>query len=144
MIQPDNFKADPYGYVTNQISHMGAVGCLVFVYGVVLFVFLVAGEFPPKWAIILGAAVSYSLIEALQGWRGWDTIEDWLFVVFYGVTIPVMVFSEVEPGSDQFCGGLMDLMPWVLIMGAHLLIGSAARWHRARKLALSSVRADTK
>jgi hypothetical protein len=128
MIQPDNFRDDPYGHATNQIGHAFAVGCLGLVYGVVLACWYFGGEFPPKWSIIAGAAVFYAAFEWItQGWNGWDTVEDWVFVVIHGTAAPVMIFSEVEPGSTKFQGDLLVALPFVVLFLLHLAAGAFFR-----------------
>lgn len=128
MFDPDNFRNDPYGYVTNQIGHAFAVGFLRLTYGVVLACWYFAGEFPPKWSIILGAGVAYMAYELIdQGWNGWDTIEDWVFVVVHGVAAPVMIFSEIKPGSTKFEGDLLVALPFIVLFMAHIGYGA---WRR--------------
>jgi hypothetical protein len=131
IFRPDNFAGDPYGYATNQIGHAFMVGGVVFVYAVVMAVFWVAGEFPPKWAIVAGAAVAYAAYEFIaQGWRGADTIEDWWFVVVYGVAGPVASFTEMQPGSALAVFDMTAALPFIALLTVHLGIG--AFW-RSRK-----------
>lgn len=127
MIKPDNFKNDPYGYVTNQIGHT-VVGALFLVFFVVLASWFFMGEFPPKWSIIAGAAVGYAAFEMVtQGWRGWDTVEDWVFVVVHGTTGMVLTFSELAPGSTKFEGDLLVMLPFVALFLIHLFAGALFR-----------------
>jgi hypothetical protein len=131
LFRPDNFRADPYGHTTNQTSH-SMVGFLGFVYGFVLLVYLTWGEFPPKWAIIVCAAVAYTAFELWdQGWNGWDTVEDWIFVVVHGVAAPVMIFDEVTPGSPKFQGDLLVAAPFIVFFLCHLALGAWLRKRRA-------------
>ena len=128
MIKPDNFKGDPYGHVTNQISHAFAVGTIGLVYMVVLACWYFAGEFPPKWSIIVGAGIFYAGVEWFtQGWNGADTVEDWVFVVVHGTAAPVMIFIEVQPGSTKFEGDLLVMLPFVALFLIHLFAGALFR-----------------
>jgi hypothetical protein len=128
MITPDNYPKDPYGHTTNQIGHALAVGFLGFTYSVVLACWYFIGEFPPKWSIIVGAGVAYALFEwATQGWQGADTVEDWVFVVIHGTAAPVIIFSEVEPGSTAFRGDLLSALPFVALFLCHLGAGALFR-----------------
>ena len=132
MFEPDDFSNDPYGYWTNQVAHALQVGFLLLVYGVTLGWWYFAGEFPQKEWIIGGAAVGYGAYELIdQGWQGWDTVEDWVYVVVYGVAGPVTTFTEIEPGSTAFRGDLLLALPFVIAFTIHLCIGS---WMRARRV----------
>jgi hypothetical protein len=94
-------------------------------------VFWITGEFPPKWAIVVGAALAYAGYEiAFQGWRGGDTVEDWFFVVFYGVAGPVVSFTELRPGSSLAVFDIMAALPFIALLSVHLLFGA---WLRSRK-----------
>ena len=52
MINPSNFKNDPYGYITNQISHGGGVGM-----GMAIIV-------PFNWGVAAAVVTYWVLIEA--------------------------------------------------------------------------------
>jgi hypothetical protein len=128
LIAPDNFKGDPYGWATNQIGHAFAVGCLALVYVPAIVFFVVMGEFPPKWIVVASAAVTYLAFEiATQGWRRGDTIEDWWFVVVYGVSGTMASFTEVTPGNPVAAFDPMAALPYVALMGAHLAFGAWLR-----------------
>lgn len=128
LFTPDSFRRNPYGYVTNQIGHAFMVGGVIFVYAVVMGVYWIAGEFPPKWAIIAGAAIAYAAFEIVtQGWRGADTVEDWWFVVVYGVAGPVASFSELQPGSALAVFDMMAALPFIALLSLHLLAGALFR-----------------
>jgi hypothetical protein len=128
MFTPDDFKGDPYGHVTNQTSHSFLVGGILLAYLPVMGYFFIAGEFPEKWLIIAWAAVSYAAFELiLQGWRGFDTVEDWIFVVIHGTTGFVLTFSEIEPGSTKFHGDLAYAAPFIVLFLTHLAIGAWVR-----------------
>jgi hypothetical protein len=132
--KPDDFKNDPYGHWTNQVAHTMQVGLIAFVYGVTLIYWWIVGEFPTKFSIVAFAAVAYAAYELIdQGWRGWDTISDWIFVVVYGVAAPVYIFTEVAVGDTRFEGDLLTALPFVLIFTSHLFIGSLVRARRLRK-----------
>lgn len=131
MIQASAFKGDPYGWATNQIGHALAVGCLALVYVPALVFFAAMGEFPPKWIVVLSAAITYMAFELMsQGWRGADTIEDWVFVVVYGVAGTMASFTEIAPGNPVAAFDPMAAMPYVAFMATHLAFGA---WIRGRK-----------
>lgn len=134
ILDPDDFKADPYGHVTNQTSHSFLVGGILLAYLPVMAWFYIVGEFPVKWMIIAWAAVSYAAFELIvQGWRGWDTVEDWIFVVIHGTTGFVVTFSEIEPGSLKFQGDLAIAAPFIALFLFHLAAGAWFRkWFGAK------------
>lgn len=121
----DNFAGNWYGWLTNQISHIAlGVGIAVVVTGVC---YAAAGEFPVKWAAWICAAGIYAAAEAVRGWHGWDTVEDWIFVAAYGSGGAFMAFTELFPGSPILILRFTDL-PFLLgFMAAHLAVGSIVR-----------------
>lgn len=132
---PDDFRADPYGHWTNQTAHTMQVGLLGFVWAASAAYFWFAGQFPYKEHMILFALilyVSYELID--QGWHGWDTVNDTRFVVGWGVAAPLMVFSEVEPGSTKFEGDVFFAAPFIAAFIIDLAIGAWRRDRRRRTL----------
>ncbi len=71
---PDAFHGDPYGELTNQISHV-ALGHVLSVSLCIAYLWS-AGELPYRVYIIAIVGLIYAAIEMLQGWRGWDTVMD--------------------------------------------------------------------
>ena len=130
-IKPDDFYADGYGFTTNQTSHAVAIGFLGFVYTSTLFYFLLFGEFPYKTHIAAFSAIGYLVFELVtQGWKKWDTIEDWWFVNVYGVWGPLSTFSEVEVGSPKISADLFAPLPFIALLVVHLWAGSYVREKR--------------
>jgi len=127
MITPDNFRADPYGWLTNQLGHI-MLG-LIMVYAVCVAWWAVSGELPYRLHVGVGLAIFYiGVIELwIQGWRGGDTIEDSVFTLGYGAAAPLCVFQEVAPDAGQFTGRIADLTPFFYIAGIHLLLGVTTR-----------------
>lgn len=121
----DDFADDWYGWLTNQVSHV-SLGLLLAI-GVSGAALLTLGEFPAKWLAWLACAAVYAGLEAVRGWTGWDSLEDWVFVACYGAGGAFLLFTEVEPGLPILFidfGGL----PWVLALPAvHLALGAYLR-----------------
>lgn len=132
MIKPDNFEKDPYGYATNQISHALWVGKLLLLWLPCFVFYKVFGEYPHKEHIFIFAACVYSAIEYAQGWNGFDTIEDFVFSVVFGVGGPLYVYSEVEPGSPLFSGDINKVVPVVGAFCIWLALGAAWRWYNEK------------
>ena len=84
-----DFMGNPYGGLTNQISH-SAVAAFVFLYVCCVW-FMFAGEMPSRWAVVWGIVVVYfAAIEwRAQGWRGRDSLIDAGFVAITPLTIAV-------------------------------------------------------
>jgi hypothetical protein len=119
----DSFPNDWYGWLTNQVSHIFLGLFSVFVLSMAGFV--VMGEFPVKthmlaliFVLYLGAAEIW-----LQGWRGWDTIEDTVFVVVYGAAGPLSASAEIEAGNSAIIMDLEPLLPYFYVFVAHLIAG---------------------
>lgn len=128
MIAPSAFKGDPLGWLGNQTGHAFGVGALGMVYIPTMASFVLAGEFPPKWALVICAGIIYLAFELLsQGWRGADTVEDWIFVVGYGVFGSACAFSEVAPGNPVAAFDAMAAAPIVTVMAVHLAFGAWLR-----------------
>lgn len=114
----DDFADDWYGWLTNQISHIGLGIALSLAVSAIWF--FAAGEFPHKltaWALCL---VGYSATEVIRGWRWRDSLEDVAFVCAYGAGGALLLFSEVTPGSPLLIVSVSDILPTVAIASAHL------------------------
>lgn len=133
MFEPDDFKGRPYGFTTNQISHATLVGFLLIVHGSCLLWYAATGELPYKVVVAVFGAVSYATYEVVwQGWRGWDTVEDWWFVVVYGVFMPLLAFDEVTPGKPEVTLDLIASAPLLIVFYCHLALGALYRWVQQR------------
>lgn len=128
MLAPDNFRAQPYGYLTNQLGHIGLGVLLVFLASRGWFE--IAGEYPVKWHVWLSITAIYlGLVEWwAQGWRKWDTIEDAWFTCVYGAGAPLTAFREVAPGDPSVSVDLPGLDVFFLFAGAHLAVGVFVRF----------------
>jgi hypothetical protein len=126
ILEADDFPNDWYGWVTNQISHIGLGVFLVFV--VCLSSFGLIGEMPYKnavYALVLFGYLSFEM--GVQGWREWDTLEDTAFVTFYGAGGALAGFSEVTPGDAMLTVNPLGLMPFFAVAVLHLLAGALFR-----------------
>lgn len=130
-ILPDDFRFDGYGFTTNQFGHAAGVGFIGLVYFVTLIWYIIFDEFPPKEYIALFGGIAYFAFELYtQGWKSWDTIEDWWFVNVYGIWASLASFSELEAGSPVVVTNLYAPLPFIGLLAAHLLAGSYVRWRR--------------
>lgn len=127
VIRPDDFKTQPYAYLTNQLGHIGLGLFLVFL--VNRGAFEVFGEYPIRLHVWGATLVLYLVVVELmlQGWRGFDTVEDTIFTCFYGAGAPLWAFREIAPGVPAVEVHLEALDLFFLAAGAHLAIGSAYR-----------------
>lgn len=127
----DDFKFSPYGYITNQISHV-ALGCFSSFMLSILF-FMLHDEYPIKEKIIIFIFISYILKEIfLDKWVGFDTIEDILFVCFYGAGGSILSFSEVSPRNFSL---IFDPYWCAIVLPAvalHLCVGYFLRCKNAK------------
>lgn len=123
----DSFKADWYGYASNQLSHI----LLGFVYTCLfsLFSFVLISEFPHKGVILFFVFTSYVLYEYFsQGIKEpFDTIEDTIYFALYGGGSAVLLFTEVEAGSPKLEVSILSTTPILTIMAIHLLCGVVLR-----------------
>lgn len=128
----DSFPNDWYGWLTNQVSHVFLGIFAVFVVSMAGFAFW--GEFPVRTHMLLLIGVIYLLlIEVwLQGWRGWDTLEDTIFVVGYGAAGPLSAAAELEVGTTKIIMDLSPLLPYFYVCTAHLIAGSVWRMSKTK------------
>lgn len=129
LFTPDDFKYDWYGYLTNQISHVG-LG-MFFVWLVCALSFLAIGELPFKIAVFFAMSLLYFSFEMIvQGWRGLDTLEDMAFVVMYGSGGTLLAFSELNIGSTLLVFNMYAPLIIIGLFFCHLAIGCFVRWRR--------------
>ena len=125
--KPSRFYGDPEGWVANQTGHMRAG--LAWVFWACFGYFIIFEEFPVRWHIFIAIGITYLGFELIkQGWKGWDTIEDWWFVVLYGAGAPLAVFREFELGSGMFYGQIWEIVPFAIVSVLHLTLGIGVRW----------------
>ncbi len=123
MWRPDDFRVDPYGYLTNQISH-GYLG----MYSITFYcwsVFHLTGDYPSQDISGLMLIAVYFVIWEIgyQGWRGWDTMEDTYFV-----------YMGIFPWHFIDMSQIIDkLFVWEVLVAVSLTLGTVARIHNARK-----------
>ena len=116
---PDSYRGQPELWLANQTGHM-MLGIILVV--VLSFLHVLAfGEYPYKSTILAVVLVGYGVIGELnQGWRGWDTVEDTLFVVGYGAGSILWTFREVDGASGAFHGNIYDIWPFIVAVPLHL------------------------
>ena len=120
------YKDDWYGYATNQLSHF-AIGVATAAL-LSQFYFAVFGEFVEKAALWFVVAFGYMMFEITkQGWKGRDTLEDWMFFAVYGAGLPIFLFHEVAPGSPVLMINSQLIVPLFAVIFAHLLGGIVSR-----------------
>lgn len=126
LLEPDAFENDWYGWVTNQVSHIGLGVGLTFFISVVFF--LMFGEMPYKVSVLSLIAAGYIAYElGVQGWQGADTVEDSVFVVGYGSSGALAAFSEMSIGSSLLSVDLIALLPFFVVAVCHVAAGALFR-----------------
>lgn len=125
------FPRDWYAYATNQISHVG-IGIL-WVWIVCLVSFAVVGDLPYRSEIFVGVALIYLAKElVIDRWSGFDTVEDFLFLVVYGAGGTLVSFRQIDALSSDVVFNIHSALPFLFTCGLHLLAGSYFRWKAAR------------
>lgn len=131
IFKPDDFRDDWYGYLTNQFSHLWTGVGIAWLTSVA--VYLVANEMPLRTSLFALILMGYLIYEfRRQGWQGWDTIEDAMFVVAYGAGGAVAAFEEVTPGEPLLQVHILKPLPFAAAAALHLSIGCAVRVWRKR------------
>jgi hypothetical protein len=88
--RPSSFPNDPYGYLCNQLGH-GVLGCMLTT-ALAWAALHLTGWWPPQWIVVVAVVFSYAIVweYGIQGWLGWDSFEDTLFV-FYGASMYLFI-----------------------------------------------------
>lgn len=124
--ESDGFWRDPYGWLTNQLGHLALGVGLAWLVSV--GVFLIFGELPYRiaaWALIVLGYLAFEL--TAQGWRGWDTIEDTIFVGFWGAGGALYLCRETTPMTSLVTFDLIEAAPFIAGLALHLRIGTRDR-----------------
>lgn len=119
---PSNYSRDWYGYATNQMAHtsLGVFFVAVICYGA----FKVDGEIPYKIQVFFVIGFVYAAKEIfLDKWNGFDTIEDFMFVVVYGTGGTLYSFTEKQAGISMVVFDLEKSAPFFATCCVHLLVG---------------------
>ncbi len=115
--EPSAFKDDPLNWAYSQIGH-GYLGCAMtsFVTFAVLFL---TGEYPDAMIIALSVTAAYFLWWELdlQGWNGWDSVED---AIFFGLGASLFIVIDMSEVIGR-------LTVWFAITGGAVLLGVARR-----------------
>lgn len=86
------------------------------------------GELPYKFQIFTTLAGMYFLYELFfQGWKGIDTIEDWVFFSIYGVMGTILSFNEFDIGSNLVTISITAPTTIFIVLTIHLFIGCLLR-----------------
>lgn len=123
MFKPDDYRTDPYGFLTNQISH-GYVGMFAMAFYCWAVLHL-TGEYPDQTiaGITLIAVYFVGWEVAAQGWRGADTIEDTYFV-----SLGVVPWFAIDMSQ------IIDrLFVWAVLVMVSLALGVTVRVRNAGK-----------
>ena len=126
ILSADSFTNDWYGWLTNQVSHI-ALGIL-FAIIISMGSFLIIGELPHRHDVMYLTAFVYAAFEVVgQGWRGFDTLEDFAFVVLYGAGGGLASSAEIIPGEPLIVLDLMTMLSFIIVACCHLLFGVVFR-----------------
>ena len=119
-----NFKGDWYGWLTNQVSHASLGVFLTWIACVICYIFI--GDLPYKFNVFTALAFAYIVWElVIQEWAGWDSVEDFLFVIVYGVGGTLLAFSQIVGPTVIF--NVFGAMPIFSIFVVHLILGVCYR-----------------
>lgn len=127
---PSGYDGDWYAYATNQIAHtsIGVFFVALISYGA----FMVDGEIPYKMHVFFVIAFIYASKEIfLDKWNGFDTVEDFMFVVIYGTGGTLYSFTEKQAGISEIVFDLEKSAPFFAVCCTHLVIGVLYRAKRA-------------
>ena len=108
---PSDFKGDPYSALLNQWGHY-AMGAGVFIF-TCCACYVVLGQMPSRPLVAWSLIGFYVLVIEwrIQGWRGWDSVEDALFVAMGILTVSTTVHEVGSNGwvstIDLHVGNLM-------------------------------------
>lgn len=126
----DGFPRDWYGYLTNQVSHVG-LGIFA-AWAACLVAFVISSDLPYRWQVFAGISAVYAAKELIiDRWQGADTVEDFLFVVVYGAGGTLASFRQIDDFSSDVAFNIYSTVPFLVACGLHLAGGSFIRWKAA-------------
>lgn len=126
------FDRDWYGYLTNQASHT-MLG-LFAVWLACTVSFWISEDLPYRTQLFVGLAAIYATKEVVvDRWQGFDTVEDFTFVIIYGVGGTLSAFKQMNNFSADVVFNMHASLPFMVAFVAHLTLGSVYRWRKARK-----------
>ena len=129
-ITPENFKADWYGWVTNQAGHV-LLGIFAAVAVAVLW-WYAFDEYPYRKALALALVLVFVASELAQGWKGGDAVEDILFRT-YGVAFPLATLQESQRFSVELTPDLFAMLTIMGLVAFHMAVGVGIRVWQACK-----------
>lgn len=122
MFSPEQFKNDWYGYITNQMAHIGFGVAMVV--GLMIFHQQITGEFFNRLYAFLVILIGYTCFEVCQNGKFRDIIEDIFFVVGIG-TGSALVFKWQY--NTYVCGHVNYLLIFFFAAGIFLTYGVVKR-----------------
>lgn len=129
---PSNFRADWYGWATNQFSH-AAIGCGSSAFAAMAWLHF-WGEYPYQSTLFWMVVGFFALTELSQRpFKFWDSMEDLMFYG-YGAAIACYGFRERErfdPGLDPDFGMMLTVFGFFAL---HQTIGIVIRKIQERRL----------
>jgi hypothetical protein len=129
LTEPSAFLDDWYGWLTNQAGHI-LLGVFI-AFFMCVAAFFVMGELPYRIEVFAACLLGYAAFELFtQGWQGYDTLEDTVFVVAYGCGAPLSAFHEISAGSADVSVDLRALVAFFIMAAIHLAFGVAFRYNR--------------
>jgi len=117
---PSNFQGDPYGWLTNQVSHtLLGIGLAFFSH----FLFFVAmGDWPYRSMIFLILLTGYVLWELVTRSKDfWDSVEDTIFTIFWGAGASMLSVQAVC--TTLILADPIFTFAAFCLWGAHLVTG---------------------
>ena len=127
----DVFRLDWLGYINEQLYRTLLGLFIVWIIAVVAYE--AVGEMPNRAVIFSTCLIACGTYEYFRfGWRGWDTIEDMIFFVVYGVGGTMITFTGYQAGSDSAVFDMAIALPMLTGFFVHLSIGAAYRMNNIR------------
>lgn len=126
---PSDFRGDPYTGLLNQVGH-AAISAWVFLIACCGW-FAVAGEMPPRWAVVWGLVILYA---AVIEWRaqGWSGLDSWIDAGFVAISPALIAVSAIEVRAEGWVSVVQVRVDWLLIallsLGASWLVYGLTRF----------------
>jgi hypothetical protein len=125
MVKPDDFAFRPYGWFTNQSSHV-ALGVAITTITSLIGWWLIT-EYPYRMEIGVVVVALIGFFEVgVQGWQGVDTVNDITFML-YGALGSLLAFKEAEVGGVEVDGNPLNIAMAFPVVLTHLTVGSLWR-----------------
>lgn len=120
--EPNDFRGQPYAYLTNQVGHIFLGGTIPMYF--IFVIYKSVGIYPNQIWVTVFLMVGYLMFWELsvQGARGWDTVFD---TMFFWIGASIYFFVEMDIVLDR-------MIAWMTVLAAVLMVTTYRQYRIGR------------